>query len=253
MVLTVDCGNTMIKFGLFEEDILKMTFSITTDRNKSSDEYGIILKTLASPDLFHVKGAIVSSVVPSLTDVLVMAIEKAYHITSLVVDKNLKTKMPIKIDNPSELGSDMLCGAIGATRMFSAPVVIADLGTATKLYVVDKNGCFAGCVITSGIRSTLKGLLNSTSLLLEVPIQFPKKVIGKNTKDSIQSGILNSQKYLIEDFAKNFEIELGYPLKRIITGGFSKVLHPKLEDFTLVSNLILHGLNEIYKVNSYEK
>lgn len=253
MILTLDCGNTMIKVGLFNEQTLEFSFAITTDKNKSSDEYAIVLKTLVTSTHLNVNGAIISSVVPQLTEVLSMAIEKVFKIKPLIVDKNLKTKMPIKIDNPNELGSDLLCGAIGALNMFKGPIVVADLGTATKLYAVDKNGAFVGCVITSGLKACLKSLVSSTSLLLEVPFVFPKNIIGKNTKDSIQSGILNSQKYTVREFANDIEKELGYPVKRIITGGFSKVLEQKLDDFVWVDNLVLYGLNNIYRVNVYEK
>lgn len=253
MVLTIDCGNTMIKFGLFEGDDLKEAFSITTDKNKSSDEYAFIMDSFLKDKKCLIEGAIISSVVPQLNDCLSRAIKKIFHINVLIVGKGIKTKIAIKIDNPSELGSDMLCGAIGALKLFKAPVVVADLGTATKLYVVDNKNSFIGCVITTGIRASLKSLVSSTSMLLEVPLEFPKKIIGKNTKDSIQSGILNSQKYTIESFSLAMENELNCNLKKIITGGFSGLLASKMPDFECVENLILIGLNEIYKVNNNEK
>ena len=253
MILTFDCGNTMIKIGLFDNDNFIKSYSINTDKKKSSDEYSIILKTLISSSNYHIDGAIISCVVPSLNEVLKASILDVFGVNALVVGKSLKTKLPIKIDNPSELGADMLSGAVGAAAQYHHSILVADLGTATKLYVIDKNGNFVGGVITSGIQSSMRSLVSSTSLLMEVPLNLPNKIIGKNTVDSIQSGILNSQIFLINGFAESIEKELGYPLKKIITGGFCRVLAKKIENFEFIDNLVLKGLYHIYKVNMYEK
>lgn len=251
MILTFDCGNSMIKIGIFDGDNLIKSYVINTDRKKSSDEYAILLRDMISK--YDFDGAIISSVVPSLTNVIKRAVKRIFDIDSLVVDKTLKTKIPIKIDNPSELGSDLLCGAIGALKFYNAPLIVVDLGTANKVSVVDKNGAFIGCVISCGVSKSLKTLVDSTSLLAEVPLSFPKKTIGKNTKDSIQSGLLNSVIYSIKGFSSDIESELGYELKKIITGGFSNLFAEKLENFVHIDNLVLYGLNEIYKINNYGK
>ena len=246
MILALDCGNTMIKVGVYEGKTLKSHFKIRSDRNKSYEEYAIMFKNYISE---KIDGAIISSVVPILTDICVLIIKNLYDVEPLIVGKGIKTKMSIKIDNPSELGSDMLCGAIGAFSKYNEPLLVADLGTATKIYVVDKNKSFIGGIITAGMESSLKGLVGSTSLLHEVSFNLPSKIICKNTKDCIQSGIINSQIFAIKEFAKEMEKELGYSLKKVISGGFSEVIKEKLPEFDYIEHVVLDGLVEVYYAN----
>lgn len=247
MILAVDVGNTLVKLGLFDGDELKHTFKINTNRDFSSDEYAKKIKDLMND--VKIDGAIISSVVPLLTNVIKMAIEKIYGIESLVVNKNLKTKMPLKLDNPSELGSDLLAGAIGAIKKYKYPLVVADFGTATKMYVVDKNGAYIGGMISSGMKINLEALVKSTSLLMQTPIEAPKNVISKNTKDCIQSGIVYGQAFMVSEFARRMEKELGYELERVLTGGFGEVIKEQIVCFHFEPNLCLEGLYEIYKLN----
>ena len=247
MVLTVDVGNTLIKLGVFDGDSLKNVFKMNANRNLSSDEYAKEIYELIR--LEKIEGAIISSVVPLLTYVLVEAIKRAYNIEPLVVNKNLKTKLPIKIDNPSELGSDLLCGAIGALVKYKAPLVVADLGTATKMFVVDKNGNLIGGMITSGMKISLQSLVSNTSQLIETPLEKPKHIISKNTKECIQSGIVYGQAFMVSEFARRMEKELGYELKRVLTGGFSEVIKDQIVCFQYEPTLTLDGLYEIYKLN----
>ena len=247
MVLTVDVGNTLIKLGVFDGDSLKNVFKMNANRNLSSDEYAKEIYELIR--LEKLEGAIISSVVPLLTYVLVEAIKRAYKIEPLVVNKNLKTKLPIKIDNPSELGSDLLCGAIGALVKYKAPLVVADLGTATKMFVVDKNGNLIGGMITSGMKISLQSLVSNTSQLIETPLEKPKHIISKNTKECIQSGIVYGQAFMVSEFARRMEKELGYELKRVLTGGFSEVIKDQIVCFQYEPTLTLDGLYEIYKLN----
>ncbi len=247
MVLTVDIGNTLIKLGVFDGDSLKNIFKMNANRNLSSDEYAKEIYELIK--LEKLEGAIISSVVPLLTYVLVAAIKRAYKIEPLVVNKSLKTKLPIKIDNPSELGSDLLCGAIGALAKYKAPLVIADLGTATKMFVIDKNGNLIGGMITSGMKISLQSLVSNTSQLIETPLEKPKHIISKNTKECIQSGIVYGQAFMVSEFARRMEKELGYELDRVLTGGFSEVIKDQIVCFKYEPTLTLDGLYEIYKLN----
>ena len=246
MILCFDCGNTSIKIGLFENGELVKVFKLKTDRNKSSDEYALSISSLVK---CGVEGAIISSVVPLITPLLKKAIKRSFGIEALVLSKKLKTKMPIKIDNPNELGSDMLAGAIGAKDIVSYPFVVADLGTATKLYVVDKNGAFIGVVITAGMQISLKALVGNTAQLLETPMMAPNKILGTNTKDSIQSGIVFGQAYMVSEFARRIEKELGYELKRVLTGGFAEEIKDEITCFKYDENLVLKGLYKIFEFN----
>ena len=247
MVLTVDIGNTLIKLGIFDGDSLQNIFKINTNRNLSSDEYAKEIYELIKLD--KIDGAIISSVVPLVTQVLVDALKRIYKIEPLVVNKNLKTKLPIKIDNPSELGSDLLCGAIGALHKYKTPLVVADFGTATKMYVVDKNGNLVGGMITSGMKISLQSLVKNTAQLMETPLEKPKHIISKNTKECIQSGIVYGQAFMVSEFARRMEKELGYELNRVLTGGFSEVIKDQIVCFEYEPTLTLEGLYEIYKLN----
>ena len=246
MILCLDCGNTSIKIGLFKNDTLIKVYTLKTDRNKSSDEYALSISGLIKQ---KIDGAIISSVVPLLTLILKDAIKSCFNVDALILGKKIKTKLPIKIDNPSELGSDMLAGAIGAKAIVPFPFIVADLGTATKLYVVDKKGDFIGGIITAGMQISLKALVGNTAQLLETPIVAPNKIVGTNTKDSIQSGIVFGQAYLVSEFARRIEKELGYELNRVVTGGFSKEIKDEIVCFHYEPYLVLKGLYNIYKIN----
>lgn len=249
MILCVDCGNTIIKIGLFNDGNLVKVFSLKTDKNKSSDEYAILLKSLIDKP---VSASIICSVVPLVTPILKKAIKDVFLIESLVLDKNLKTKIAIKIDNPSELGADILAGVIGAKKYTPFPFVVADLGTATKICVVDKVGNIRGCIITCGMEISLKALVGNTAQLLETPLSVPNKIIGTNTKDSIQSGIVLGQAYMINEFCKKIEEELGSKINRVLTGGLSKIIKNKVDDFVYDPYVVLKGLYEIYLMNVRE-
>lgn len=150
----------------------------------------------------------------------------------------------------------MVVGAVAAKKKYGYPVVVADLGTATKVYVIDKEGSFIGCSITAGMESQLDALVSKTSLLHEVTIEAPEKIIGKNTKDSLQSGIVYGQAYMINEFARRIEAELGYKVERILTGGYSSIIKNEIVCFHYEENLNLEGLYYIYLINNgddYEK
>lgn len=248
MILCLDCGNTSIKFALVENGYIIKSYLIRTNRERSSDEYAYSLSSIVGKDV-KLEGAIISSVVPLLTPILHRAIELVFNVDALILGKKIKTKLPLKIDNPNELGADMLSGALAAKSKYGECSLVADLGTATKIYIVDKNGAFIGGAITSGMEISLKTLLSSTSQLLETPIIVPNRVIGRNTKDCIESGIVYGQAFMIREFANEMENECGYRLRRILTGGFSKIIKNVLNEFTYDENLILDGLYEIYKMN----
>ncbi|MFA7111546.1 MAG: type III pantothenate kinase [Bacilli bacterium] len=247
MILVMDCGNSAIKIGVYENDKIVSHYVMNTFRNRSIDEYAAHLKNVLKD--INIEGAIISCVVPLLTRVLCLAIKKAFNIVSLVVGKELKTKLPIKIDNPGELGSDLLCGAVGAISKYKYPLLVADLGTATKLYVIDKNGNYIGGVITLGMEGSLHALVENTSMLLEVPIVAPKHIISRNTKEAIQSGIVYGQAYMISEFARRMEKELGYELNRIVTGGYAPFIEDQIVCFHYEEYLVLDGLYKIYLLN----
>ena len=253
MILCVECGNTCIKVGVFDENnTLLDHFLIKSESNLTSYEYAFKLRNLLKKE-YSFEGSIISSVIPHLTSVLKNAVKEIIGIEPLILNKSLKTKLPIKIDNPNELGTDFLCTALGSLyKGYKPPFIVADLGTATKISVIDKNGALIGCIITSGMATSLKALINNTAQLFEVEIAAPKKIIGKNSKDSIQSGIVFGQAYMVSEFARRIEQEIGYPITRILTGGYSSRIKDQIVCFNYEENLSLYGLNRIYKMNVEE-
>ena len=256
MIFCLECGNTCIKVGIFDDESqLVERFIIKTSLNLTSDEYAIRFKTFIKKE-FEFDGAIISCVVPSLTLILESAIESAINVKPMILNNKIKTKLAIKTDNPLEVGADFICTAIGAKKEgIKPPFAICDFGTTTKISVIDPSGAFIGCVITAGIGITIDSLANKTAQLFAVESSLPKKILGKNSKDSIQSGVLYGQIFMIERFVDKLEEELGYKLNKIITGGYSNILKNNVSGFYFLNNLSLIGLNQIYKYNvsDYEK
>ena len=180
------------------------------------------------------------------------------NVKCLVVSKNLKTMLPIRIDNPNELGSDLVCDSVGAKVRYGNGLIIVDLGTANKLLVIDKDGNFVGCVITPGLKISMKALSASAAQLMDTSLVAPSKIIGKNSSDSINSGIIYGTIKMIDGLCDDIEKEVGYKLKRIVTGGNSYLITDHIKDnYIYDNNLIFEGLYQIYLKNKgdlkYEK
>lgn len=250
MILCIEIGNTCTKLGIFDkDDKLVKNYLMNTSKNLTSDEYALRFKNLIGEE-FKIDGAIISSVVPKLTVIFKDAVRSVFNVESKVLNKKLKTKIAIKIDNPNELGTDFLCTAIGALKLgYKPPFAIADFGTCTKISVIDQSGSFIGVFITAGIETNMITLSQEADQLYQVEIALPQKIIGKNTKESIQSGLIYGQAFMVDETVRRMEQEVGYPLKRIITGGHSQIIKNVVCGFHHENNLSLIGLNEIYKIN----
>lgn len=253
MILCVDMGNTDITLGVFQDEKLLSTFRTSTDKKKSSDEYELILSSFLIDKKYHKEdfaGGILASVVPSLTLPIKEAIEGAFGLVPLVVGKGLKNGLSIRIDNPNELGADLVADAVAAIHHYGYPILIADLGTATKLCVVDKAGAFVGCVFAPGLKLSVAALIGGTAQLPEITLEKPKKIIGKNTPDSMNSGAIYGTASMISGLANDIEKELGYPCKRVLTGGYGRFFKDTLkETFIYDPHLALEGLLKIYQKN----
>lgn len=253
MVLLLDLGNTNLYAGVYSEGKLVAEFRKHTDLYRSSDEYAEILRSflnLKKIDIASLEGAVLSSVIPSLSATLKRAAEMLIGKECKVVSKNLKSGLAIRIDNPGELGSDLVADCIGALKRYSSPCIIADLGTANKLLVVDRNGDFVGCTIGVGLKIGMKALASHTAQLMDVSLVPPAKVIGKNSPDSLNSGATYGTCCLLEGMANKIEKELGYPCRRILTGGNAVLIKDIIDpSFLYDPTLILEGLYQIYLKN----
>jgi len=253
MLLVIDVGNTLTKFGLFDSRVLVQTFQRKTDATETYDVYKAKVVLFLESHHFSsrdIEGAIISSVVPSLKTILMQLVEDLTGRKALTVGPRLKTGMPLLVDNPQEVGSDLVCDSVGGVIRHGKGLFIADLGTANKYIFIDKNGAYAGLVIAPGLGISMEALVGKTATLPEVSMGVPPHVIGKNTPDCMNSGITYGTVYEIEGFAAAFEKEAGYPLKRILTGGNASYVKDLLvPHFDVDDNMLLYGLEEIYERN----
>jgi type III pantothenate kinase len=248
MLLAIDVGNTLTDFGVFEEHHLVRTFLTESVSTKSADEYETILSLFIQSkaiDPSEIHEVIISSVVPALTRVFSTLSEKIFHVKPIVLGPHLKSGLLLKVDHPAEVGSDLVADAVGGLGYYGKGLFIADLGTANKFLFVDKEGAFAGLSIAPGLAISMDALVNRTAALPAVSWAIPAKVMGKNTKDCMNSGITYGTAYQVQGFAAAFEKECGYPLKKILTGGNGVYIKDLLSDFVYDPYVLLKGLDLI--------
>ncbi len=255
MLLVIDLGNSEVKFGIFLKEELKHRFQVSTDLNKSVDEYDAALASIIKNkniDISKINGVIISSVVPPLSSVFKKLIKTRLNIDPLFIGPGVKTGLKIKIDHPNELGADLVADAVSVKERYGYPAIIIDLGTANKIIALDKNGHFIGATFTPGVKAGVNALISSTAQLPKVSLVKPSKILGKNTPDSINAGAIYGNYAMLKGLIEMIEAELGYECKRVLTGGAAHLFY---EDGNLPSNLIfdenlaLHGLRLIYEKN----
>lgn len=254
MLLTVDIGNTNITLGAYNSNFLYFTARLATDPRKTDDEYAVEIKnilSLYSLGCESIEDCIISSVVPAVGKSVSNAVSKLFHIVPLMLGPGVKTGLNIKIDNPAQLGADLVAGAVGAIDVYKMPCVVIDMGTATTISVLDKNGAFLGGVISSGVRLTLKALAENTAQLTSIPIEAPKSVIGANTVESMQSGLVYGTAAMLDGLLDKITAELGETPTIVATGGLSKDIISLCKNNIIYNeNLLLDGLRVIYEKNN---
>lgn len=255
MILAIDAGNTNICIGVFDNDKLVMESRVDTNSARMADQYAIMLNDiflLNRVDKSSVNGAIISSVVPPVTGQIKAAIEKLCGVEPLIVGPGIKTGLNIKIDDPSTLGADLVCGAVAAKELYKSPCITVDLGTANKIFALDKSGALLGGIIAPGVRISLEALSSKTAALPLISVDPVKKAIGTNTVDCMRSGVLVGVACMIDGFIDRFEQEIGYENATVVaTGGFAATIKPYCKrEFILNPTLILEGLRIIYNRNS---
>ena len=253
MLLAIDVGNTNIVLGCIEDGTILFEARMSTDRVKTSDQYCAELKNILS--LFDVtpvdiEGSIISSVVPLVQQILVRAVERLTGLPCLTVGPGLKTGLNIKIDNPAQAGSDLIVGAVAAIERYGAPLCVVDLGTATTISVIDRDGVFRGGSIAPGVMLSLNALSGGTAQLPGISLEQPKRAIGTNTVDSMRSGLLLGSAAMLDGMVERIEQELGYPTRVVATGGLAKFIVPLCQrEMEIDDKLLLRGLDLIYRKN----
>ncbi|MBR5140514.1 MAG: type III pantothenate kinase [Clostridia bacterium] len=253
MLFCVDIGNSNIKFGVFSGDDLAFVSTISTDTGATEDEYAIRIKSalaLHSVDLSKIDGAIISSVVPQITCVISRAIEFLFGVKPLVVGPGVKSGIGIQCDMPSSVGADLICASVAADAFYGRPAIIVDMGTATKLTVINNKGSFIGTSIAPGVMLGLNALARGTAQLPLVGLEAPPSVIGKNTADCMKSGIIFGNAAMLDGMIRRIKDELREDAVVVATGGYaSTVIAHCREKIIYDADLILKGLNCIYKKN----
>jgi len=253
MILVVDIGNTNIVIGCVEGKNILFRERLSTAHRATKLEYSVLFKTafdMYGIDYKNIDGAIISSVVPSVTNVVKEAIENLCKINVMVVGPGVKTGVSIVIDNPAQLGSDLVVDAVASVEEYSVPQIVIDLGTATTVSAIDKDKRFLGGAILPGVAVSHDALIGKTAQLPKVAFEKPKKIIGSNTIDSIKSGILYGNAGAIDGIIERFEEELGEKCTVIATGGLAKVIVPLCKREIIVDeDLLLKGLMLIYEKN----
>lgn len=226
---------------------------MATDLIKTSDQYCAELKTMLS--LFDVMpeqidGSIVSSVVPPVLNSFKTAIRKLTGKSCLVVGPGIRTGLNIRMDNPAEIGSDLIVAAVAAIHEHGAPLLLVDMGTATTITAIDADGVYVGGCICPGLKISMEALTGRTAQLPGISLDEPQRAIGKNTRDAMRSGIMLGAAAMLDGLLDRMEAELGVSVKVVATGGIAKFVIPLCRrELIYDRSLMLKGLNLLYSRN----
>ena len=253
MILAIDIGNSNIVIGGVEGDEIVFEARLRTEATKTSDQYCVDLKILL--DVYEVsresiEGVIVASVVPQVLNSMQTAVKKLTGKNCLVVGPGLKTGLNILIENPSQTGADLVVGSVAALREHKPPMIVVDMGTATTMVVLDKNGALIGGCICPGVKISMDALTERTALLPGLQLDQPKKAIGRNTIDCMRSGIMMGAACMLDGMVARMEEELGYKTTVIATGGIGKFVTPMCRTpMVYDKDLLVKGLAALYRDN----
>ncbi len=253
MILAVDVGNTQTVLGLFGAEDLVGRWRISTEDAATADEVRVKLAGLLAAEGLSwddVDGAVVASVVPALTVAYERAVQDATGVSPMVVGPGLKTGLPIRYDDPREVGADRIVNALAGMDLCGAPVIVVDFGTATTIDVVDADGAYVGGVIAPGVETSAEALFQAAARLSKVDLEPPAKVIGTNTRHSVQSGLMLGEAAMVDGLVRRCQEELGADCEVVATGGLAQTMSPLCETIGRVEpDLTLHGLMLVHSRN----
>lgn len=256
MLLVIDVGNTNIVLGIFKGKKLVYDWRISTDREKTADEYGLMLMQIMDSQnikIDNINDIIISSVVPNIMDIFPEICEKYFNIKPIIIGPGVKTGMNILYDNPKEVGADRIVNGVAAFEKYGGPLIAVDLGTAITFDVINQKGDYLGGAICPGVKISADALFQRASKLPKVEILKPEKIIGKNTVNSMQAGLFYGYvgmiDYIIENIIKEINSSVE-DVKVIATGGYSRLFLNESKYIQKIDQMLtLDGLRIIYERN----
>ena len=253
MIFVLDVGNTNTVLGVYDEEVLKYHWRIETSRNKTEDEYGMVIKSLLQHEgltFDQFDGIIISSVVPPIMFALERMCKKYFGIKPLIVGPGIKTGLNIKYENPREVGADRIVNAVAGIQEYGSPLIIVDFGTATTYCYINEEKQYMGGAIAPGIGISTEALYSKASKLPRIEISRPDGIIGKNTVSAMQSGILYGYVGQVEGIVNRMKAQSNLEPTVIATGGLATLIANESTVIDVVEPfLTLKGLQLIYKRN----
>ena len=257
MILTIDVGNTNVVLGCVEDGVVKSISRMATNQNDLTNDYALKMRQsfdFDGIDYKHFEGAILSSVVPQVNRAIKSAVKKLTGLDCMVVGAGLKTGVNVRIDDPGTVAGDLITGAVGAVALYEPPLIVVDMGTATTMVAVDKDGAYIGGAIIPGVGLSYSALSAGTSLLPNISIEAPKKCIGTNTVDCMKSGAVFGAAAMLDGMIARMEEELGESVTVVATGGISGCIVPYCKrEIKHEPDLLLKGLAILYQKNTKQK
>lgn len=253
MILAFDVGNTNIVLGVYKDDELISHWRIGTDKNRTSDEYGMLINNLFNHDGMsrdNIKAIVVSSVVPPLMSTLEHMSLRYFSINPLIVGPGVKTGISIKYDNPKEVGADRIVNAMAALEQYGGPLIIVDFGTATTFCAINKQGEYLGGAIAPGIGISTEALFTKAAKLPRIELIKPRRVICRNTVSSMQAGVIFGFVGQVDEIVSRMKQELGTDAYVVATGGLARLMSEESRTIQKVDPfLTLEGLRLVYHRN----